>query len=56
MPKFLDGFLIYDNFTVNFRTTYIFKLNVSKQLYLDICILTNGINGILYFTILVHNI
>ena len=42
--KFWNELLIFDKFTVKFRT--IFKFNVSKKLYLYVCIRINGIKGI----------
>ena len=42
--KFRNELLIFYNFIVNFRT--IFKFNVSKKLYLYVCIRINGMKGI----------
>ena len=45
ISKFWNELLIFDNFTVSFRTK--FKFNVSKKLiYLYVCIRINGIKGI----------
>ena len=44
ISKFWNELLIFDDFTVNVRT--IFKFNVSKKLYLYVCICINGIKGV----------
>ena len=44
LSKFWNELLIFDHFTVNFRT--IFKFNVSRKLYLYVCICINSIKGI----------